>query len=296
MENIVKNVSAKFFKIDENEIIVIKRLLGGRSNLMYLFKIKDSTQLYTFRIPGKNSHVFVDRQVEIKNLELIESLDINSKLVCFDTENGYKISKYINGDCLSDLNVDSYLEEVASLLLSYHNSKITTSNDYNPFERLSNYENLMPSLGYNEDRTRYLKIKNKFLNFKDFLENDILTFCHGDTQTDNIILGDNKKMYLLDWEFAGNNYRFYDIACFGDKDFTYALKLLEKYLKRKPENIEYKRLYLWRCFQCLQWHNVALYKHLIGLSEDLKVDFKMFSDLYTEKAENYFNEALKYHN
>ena len=43
-------------------------------------------------------------------------------------------------------------------------------------------------------------------------------------------------------------------------------------------------------YQCLQWHNVAMYKDLIGLSKDLGVDFKFFADLYLDKATNFLNK------
>ncbi len=296
MEKIIKKQASAFFNVNEEDIIIVERLLGGRSNLMYLFKLASDNTLYTFRIPGKNSEEFVDRNVELSNLNTVKPLSLNSDVLFFDIKTGYKISKFVQGECLTNLDITAHLKDVANLLHKLHDAPIKCVNDYAPFGRLAQYENLMCKLNYKEDRSEYLKIKNDFLKHKDFLEDDTLTVCHGDSQTDNIIISKNNDIYLLDWEFTGNNYAFYDIACFGDKDFNNALNLLEAYLGRKPQNDELKRLYLWRTFQCLQWHNVALYKHLIGLSEELKVDFKFFSDLYTQKALTYYTEAMKFNN
>ena len=97
------------------------------------------------------------------------------------------------------------------------------------------------------------------------------------------------ELRLMDWEFAGNNDPFYDIACFGNNDFNHALALLPVYLGREATISESHRLYFYRAFQCLQWHNVALYKEFIGLSIDLGVDFMFVSNLYLDKAENFLN-------
>ncbi len=293
MENIVIKEASKIFDVSSDKIKVVKRLLGGRSNVMFLFERLDTNELFTFRILGKNANMFVDRDIELKNLEIIKQLNLNSEVIFFDTKTGYKISKYIEGDCLTALNVSDYYTKVANLLHRLHDSSIKASNDYLPFERLEKYESFVKELGFKEDRSAYLNTKNEFLTYRKFLEDDRLTITHGDSQTDNMILDENGKLFLLDWEFTGNNYAFYDIACFGDKDFDNALKLLEIYLNHPPKSEDFKRLYLWRAFQCLQWHNVALYKHLIGLGDELKVDFKFFADLYVTKAIKFLNEAKK---
>ena len=73
-----------------------------------------------------------------------------------------------------------------------------------------------------------------------------------------------------------------------------ALKFLPVYLGREPQAEESRRLYLWRAFQCLQWHNVALYKDLIGLSKDLGLDFNMIAAAYLTKAEQFLSGANQY--
>ncbi len=294
LENIIKDTASQALNVSTNDIEIIERLLGGRSNLMYLFKNTKNDTLYTFRIPGKNAEVFVDRAIEYNNLKLVNELNLNSKVVFFDVEKGYKISEYIIGNTLTDLNVANFYEKVAKTLHKLHNSKIAATNNYQPFKRLEIYENLIYNLDYKDSRHLYLDVKKQFLVNKEFLEDDKLVFCHGDSQTDNIIITNDNELFLLDWEFAGNNYAFYDIACFGDKDFNHAINLLEFYLGKKPSNENLRRLYLWRAFQCLQWHNVALYKHLIGLSEQLKIDFNFFADAYVTKAISFLDQANKY--
>ena len=40
-------------------------------------------------------------------------------------------------------------------------------------------------------------------------------------------------------------------------------------------------------FQTLQWHQVALYKHMIGLGEKIGVDFKALALKYLQIAESF---------
>ncbi len=284
MENLINQKANEIFN---TEITIIKRLMGGRSNYMYL--IEANSKKYTFRVPGKNSEVFANRDIENENINIVDHLNINNKTIYFDKD-GYKISEYVEGTSLSTLNVDEHLQNVSTLLKKVHNSNIKACNDYNPLKRLEIYENLNKG----NEIQKYFTVKEEFLKYWEFLNNHKKVLCHGDSQTDNIILDFNNKLYLLDWEFCGNNDLFYDLACFGDKDFNDALKLLKVYFNNNETNEHYKRLYLWRTFQCLQWHNVALYKDSIGLSKELEVPFLEIAIEYITKANNYLQQSKKY--
>lgn len=274
----MKEVISLIKELTGKDATVDSRLMGGMSNRTYIVTIEDKK--YTFRIPGKKAETFVDRVEEEKNIKKVDALQINNKTVLLDLEGGYKLAEFVEGTPLNELE-DLHLEEVASLLKTLHESDERFENDYDPFNRLSTYELL------NELSEAYYSTKAEFLKHKDYLESLPKVMAHGDSQKSNIVIGD--KCYLLDWEFAGNNDFYYDIACFGNVDFNDAIQLLEVYLGHKPTDEEYNRLTLWRTFQCLQWHNVALYKDLIGLSEELNVPFKAVADKYLEKANNLLN-------
>jgi len=121
------------------------------------------------------------------------------------------------------------------------------------------------------------------------MDSSKLVLSHGDSQISNFV-DTVDGLRLMDWEFTGNNDPYYDIACFGNNDFNHALALLPVYLKKTPTLQDYNRLYFFRAFQTLQWHNVALYKEFIGLSVDLGVDFMFVAGLYLDKAEKFLNE------
>jgi len=291
-EFIIKSELSSYFKVNESELQIIERLKGGMSNSNYVVKINDD--YYTFRIPGKNAFVFVDRQIEAKTLSLIKDLHIDGNLLIkIDLESGYKISHYVEGTPVMFLNPEDYYLSATQLLKQLHESNLVASNDYAPFNRLEHYEALVENEGI-KHQDNYYDILNRFKAFKPYLEGLPKVLCHNDSQPSNFIARPDGSLLLVDWEFGGNNDPLYDVACFGNNDFKYAEGLLPVYLGRTPTKSEWLRLYLWRTFQCLQWHNVALYKEAIGLSQELHLDFKAIAEAYILKANNLFAQALSF--
>ncbi len=285
-EMIITEKCVEVFNVKKEEIKVVKRLMGGMSNYTYIIEI--SGKLYTFRIPGKKGEKFVNRTVEKHNIELVKDLGLNNKTVYFEVESGYKIAEYIEGTPLHELNPLKELEAASIVLHKIHESGLKSDYDYDPLGRLKLYESYLDEYDFNHSK-RYLELKEKFLSYKElYMDNSRLVLSHGDSQVSNFVVTDD-GLRLMDWEFTGNNDPYYDIACFGNSDFDHALALLPVYLGKTPTVEEYNRLYFFRAFQTLQWHNVALYKEFIGLSIDLGVDFMFIAGLYLDKAEKFLS-------
>ncbi|MGL4588816.1 MAG: phosphotransferase [Mycoplasmatales bacterium] len=266
---------------------IIEKFKGGMSNHTYLVENTENSEYYVFRIPGNNAHFFVDFNQEYLNLNQIEELDITNDLLFFNPDNGIKISKYIPGFTPVD-EVD--YPKIVTTLKKIHESGIVFSNDYNHLARLSKYESY-----HNKESDTYELLKAYWQNiYQVFLKKHIDTPCHGDAQFSNLVKSAD-TYFLLDWEFSGMNDPIYDIACFGNVDFNFAILLLNYYYPEVTSE-HYIRLNGWRMFQCLQWYNVALYKHQIGLGKQLGIEFDIVSDKYLKKAtelaeylQNYIN-------
>jgi thiamine kinase-like enzyme len=264
---------------------IVHRLLGGMSNFTYVVEIDGS--LYTIRIPGKGSEHFTNRQEEGEILNIVSKQGFLPKPTYFNKETGYKVAPYVEGTPLHEISTEEKpYELVASTLKKLHTQKAFPY-DYQPLKRLEYYE----SISNNHDDL-YMALKEKFLEVhKKILKKVPLMPCHGDAQPSNFIIGED-QLYLVDWEFAGNNDPIYDIACFGNVVIDEAIALLQKYYAN-PSTNEYQRLYAWRMFQCLQWYNVATYKEEIGLSEELAIDFAAVAQAYLEKAKTFYQNYLE---
>ena len=280
MERQIEQIVTNILK---TKVTYVKRLLGGMSNYTCILK-DENNKYYTFRIPGKNADKFVDRNEEKYNLELLTNFNLTTKTLYLDTNTGYKISEFIEGDILSEVGFESYLDLISESLHQLHNLDCKAYDDYNKLKRLQKYEEYCKELNYKID-DKYYEYKKIYLNLYNEFKDYPKVFSHGDFQPSNLIHKDN-KIYIVDFEFTANNDPYYDIACFGNINFCDAVSLLKVYLNRDYTKEEYKRLIENRLFQTLQWYLVATYKNLIGLSEDLKLDFNKIATNYLIKSKD----------
>lgn len=281
-EKLIKERASHAFNVSEDNVLVKNRLLGGMSHLTYHISIKGVD--YTFRIIGKEGNLFVDRNIEKKNLEIIRPLNLNNDTVYFDEKTGEKAAKFVEGTVLTQLDFKEHLSEVANALKVLHHTDLKPASDYMLIERLALYESFT-----NIRSDKYLDLKNKWLHiYNEERKDKPKVFCHGDAQRSNIVIGD--RLYLLDWEYTGWNEFYYDIASFGNVSFDDALLLLDVYLGRKATKEEADAVRFYRMYQALQWHQVALRKEMIGLSEVLHFDFKMLSEKYLNLADTLYHQ------
>ena len=269
---IVKRVNLLLHATDAK---IVKRLEGGMSNYTYVVECQGVK--YTYRVPGKYAEKFVDRDDELDNIKKVEKLDVNNETVYVELRTGEKLALYVEGTIMSNADIVSYNEMSVKALKKLHESDIQFK-EYNAFERLDSYEKYCRDLGFQHPQ-EYVELRARLDAMRDVYKDVKHVPCHCDYQPTNLVI-DGDKFYILDWEFAGMNDPYYDIACYGNAGFDKALSLLETYLGHKPSNNELRRLYFHRAFQCLQWYNVAMFKEMVGLSKDLNMDFTQVAQMF----------------
>ncbi|MDX9690988.1 MAG: choline kinase family protein [Acholeplasmataceae bacterium] len=280
---LIKQRAAQAFNVSESDVTIINRLLGGMSHLTYHIQINGVD--YTYRVIGKDGNLFVDRKIELENLNRIKPLGLNNETVYFDVESGEKAAKYVEGTVLTQLDFRPYLVKVSETLKTLHHTHLKPASDYGLMDRLNLYET------YTEIKSPlYIELKDKWIKL--YQEEHAMkpkVFCHNDAQRSNMVVS-NDRLYLLDWEYAGLNEFYYDIASFGNVDFNDALELLDVYLGRKATKDEQDSVRFYRMFQALQWHQVALRKEIVGLSLVLHFDFKMLAEKYLNLANTLYHQ------
>ena len=284
-EYIVARVNALLHNQDAK---IVKRLEGGMSN--YTYVVETGGKKYTYRVPGKFAEKFVNRVDEWNNIQEIDKLDLNNKTNYVEIPSGEKLAEYVEGTIMSETDIISYNAMSVAALKKLHNSDIKLK-DYDAFGRLDDDERYCREMGFTHPE-KYLALRRKLEEMRKAYAQVKLVPCHCDYQPTNLVI-DGDKLFVLDWEFAGMNDPFYDIACYGNAGLDKALSLLASYVGHEPTNDELRRLFFHRAFQCLQWYNVAIFKDLVGLSKDLNMDFNqvalMFLGMAKDLIENYEN-------
>ena len=260
---------------------IVMRLEGGMSN--YTYVVECQGKKYTYRVPGKFAERFVDRNEEWANIQEVDRLGLNNVTTYVEIRSGEKLAEYVEGTIMSTTDVVSYNEMSVAALKKIHNSDLKFK-DYNAFGRLDTYQNYCIEMGFKHPQ-EYLDLRNKLEELRKQYVSVPMVPCHCDYQPTNLVISGD-KLYVLDWEFAGMNDPFYDIACYGNAGFDKALSLLEAYVGHKPTEEELKRLYFHRAFQCLQWYNVAIFKDKVGLSKDLNMDFNAVALMFLGMAKD----------
>ena len=258
---------------------IVKRLEGGMSN--YTYVVENEGKMYTYRVPGKFAERFVDRVEEWENIQEVNRLGLNNITEYVEIRSGEKLAEYVEGTIMSTTDVVSYNAMSVAALKKIHGSDLKF-HDYNAFGRLDTYQGYCLEMGFTFPQ-EYLDLRNKLDSLRPTIDSVPKVPCHCDYQPTNLVISGD-KLYVLDWEFAGMNDPFYDIACYGNAGFDKALALLKEYVGREPNKDELQRLYFHRAFQCLQWFNVAIFKDRVGLSKDLNMDFNAVAFMFLGMA------------
>ncbi len=186
----------------------------------------------------------------------MSDLQIDEKLLFYDAKSGFKISKAVsNAKTLTPQTATQYLPSVAQTLKNLHALGAILVNDFNTFEWIEKYEERISAL-HAQFYEGYFTVKKDFFNLSKELQNKIIpkTACHCDCVPENFVLSDaaHKKLFLVDWEYAGNNDPLWDLATFCtacNLNFDDENNFFTAYFNRK---IDQDELFTIRLYQIAQ--------------------------------------------
>lgn len=203
----------------------------GYSNQNYTFQNDNTTYvLRKFILQDR------DRELEYKIQSLAYEKNIAAKPLVLDLDNGLMICEFLKGEHKQTLSKDE-LKEIVKVLKKLHTVKIDS--------KTIALENLFSI--QNEE------VKEAFVALEKYPKE--LVLCHGDLNPKNILFS-NDGSKLIDWEFAGNNDLYFDLAAISvefklsvvDEDYLLASYfLIDGWKKEKLE--AYKTIYTALCKQ-----------------------------------------------
>lgn len=268
-------------KVLGNDAKVIAPLLGGMMNQSFI--VESNNKKYVLYISTKQANEMVNRPLEKQHIDIIHSLNITSRNIYFDAQNGIKINEYIEGSSIDKISQFDY-QKVALLLKKLHSSKTLSPVDYLPFKRFEEYENEAKEY-LTVFQENYLELKEYLLSYKEYLMGQKKVLSHNDAQRSNIIKSDDNKYFIIDFEFVGNNDEIYDIACFGNSQVEEGYELLMNYFDiDELDDDKIRRFYLWRIYISLQWYLVAIVKHYRGEGKTHGFDFLSVANHFLNNA------------
>ena len=274
LENDTIDVAASALDVDKSDIRNITVLKKGMTNRSFLFTCRD--QKYIMRIPGEGTDHLIDRRKEASVYAAIKGKGICEDNVYLNPDNGYKITRYIENSRNCDPLDQEDLRRCMKKLHDFHDLKLKVKHKFDIFDQIKYYEKLWdgaPSV-YRD----YEETLKHVLSLKDYIDKqDIeLTLTHIDAVPDNFMIIDGAKdeensIQLIDWEYAGMQDRYVDIAMFAIYayfDRQQADNLIDLYFEaggqKTDENIR-TRIYAYMAMCGMLWSNWTEYKRCLGL-------------------------------
>lgn len=281
------NVIGEVFCVNNTDVYNIDVLKKGMTNRSFLFSIGD--QRYIMRIPGEGTDNLINRVQEAAVYTVISGRNICDDVAYINPQNGYKITKYLEGARVCDPLNDDDVKKCMDKLRDFHRMQIKVDHEFDVFGQLEFYEQLWKGAAsvyrdYTETKKHVLELK-KYIHA--YAEPKVL--CHIDAVPDNFLFFTNtdgkEEIRLIDWEYAGMQDPHIDIAMFS----IYALynkeqidNLIDIYFEGKCDRKMRIKIYCYVAVCGLLWSNWCEYKRSLG------VEFGEYSLRQYRYAKDYY--------
>lgn len=208
--------AAETLGVKSSEIINISVLKKGMTNRSFLFTCQN--RKYIMRIPGEGTQQLINRRAEAEVYQNLMGKDICDNVIYINSDNGYKITEFIEGARVCDPFSQKDLEICMDKLRAFHEQKFVAKQKFDIFEQIEFYEHLWN--GRVSKYIDYKMTKEQVMSLQSYINaymgEQVLT--HIDAVPDNFLIVDNGKgeneVRLIDWEYAGMQDPHVDIAMF----------------------------------------------------------------------------------
>ncbi len=256
--------------VGPEEIAGISSLKTGMTNRSLLFTCRGTK--YILRIPGEGTGQLISRQEEAAVYRLIQSQGLGGDVLYINPDNGYMISRFIEGARNCDPLNPKETAACMETLRAFHRLGLRVEHEFDIFAHIEFYQQLWE--GRPSAYPDYLQTKENVLRLKPFIdaqvEKKVLT--HIDAVPDNFLFCQNGRgeteIRLIDWEYAAMQDPHVDVAMFclyAMYDRAQADQLIGQYF---PEGCPVKtriKIYCYIAACGLLWSNWCEYKHSLGV-------------------------------
>ncbi|MEM9209532.1 MAG: choline/ethanolamine kinase family protein [Pseudomonadota bacterium] len=189
--------------------VAVEEALSGQTNRS--FKLKSGRGRFVLRLDADHTRAFgLDRTAERRALARAFAAGIGPEMIHSDVGLGILVTRYIAGRTLTraDLENNAVLETIAERLHTLHGlPALGTGFDIAAVAR--GYLAALPN------GSRMRNVAEQLVRLIESLRSDAATsFCHNDIVAANLIAAgsDTRELMLIDWEYAGDNDAFFDLA------------------------------------------------------------------------------------
>lgn len=282
-KNICKVLNCNIADIDNLEVVQ-----KGLTNNSFSFTVNGNK--YIYRIPGYGIPIDINRKLESSIENFVSSINIDDSFIYEDPIEGWKISKFIESNIPFNFKNDRHLN-----ILSKHLRKLN-ENKYCcgvKFDYIEKSQHILENIKHidNDLYLKYNSLFNEIICVSKEIENDNwgTQLSHNDIWEDNLLLDENEKLYLIDWEYAGDTDIGYDLSKLctrSECDISEIESKLIYYFDRKPTEDE-----VFHIIKCV----VVSYFYWVIWAEDMILKghkYNYYLNRYKNIFDTYYEEYL----
>ena len=268
--------------------IKIKSLDGGLTNENFL--ISDDKKKVVVRLGEDIPEHHILRSNELLSTEAAHGAKVGPEVV-FNSE-GVLVIKFINSKTMTSKDVRENIEKILPVIKKVHYE--LPKKLYGPaiffwvFHLIRNYAKFLENKNSN-----YINILKKLLSYNEVLENISspyqIVFGHNDLLPANF-LDDGKKIWLIDWEYAGFNSPLFDlggIASNNDFSEEEETNLLENYFEKKINNDLFRKYHAMKSASLLR---ETMWSMVSEITSKIDFDYSKYTNENLNKFEDSFRQ------
>lgn len=211
------------------DIVKVARFNNALTNDVFLIS-NNKNKAFIFKRLNQQARSEADRQAEFLVQQLTSHHGLTPKVLAHSRH--FKLQQYIEGELIQK-NTDNLFECLANQLSRIHSLPALHA----PQQRLR-FEllRLQQQVSQKIDAALFQKILKLATQLDQESSND--TLCHGDLSLNNVLVGADKKFYILDWEYAVIACAAYDLAfccCINELSAQEFIQLVKSYYHQLPE-------------------------------------------------------------
>jgi len=272
----------------------IKELSGGLTNRNFL--IETPADKYVARVSSNSSDFLaIDRGSEFINTTIAGKGGVGAEVLDYIPGEGLLLISYISGKTYGADDVAANLPRIAISLRNLHALE-PFDHEFNMFNTQSNYLKIVKEQGF--------RVPDGYVDFEPMVAQIKKAFevlfeglvpCNNDLLPGNFI-DDGKKIWLIDYEYSGNNDACFEIGNVWAEAFL-PIEALEElvtayYGAHRPDKVA--RAWLWALMAKYGW---TLWASIQDSVSEIEFDFwewgmSKYDLARTEFTSDYFKKAL----
>lgn len=236
----------KLEKILNEKVYSIEETSYGVTNKNYIVTTENNKYFYR---TSKDSTKIVNKDNEKEALQLLLDEPYFLKPVYFNNDNLITEFQQHPKTFISQRSL-SNIVRIGKLLKEFHSKKFEAENTFDPINQFNNYYKQIDEKPHVLDEFMYI-----IEQFKHVYKADRL--CHNDLVEGNFLFSKD-SLYLIDFEYAGYNDYYFDIASFiseNDLNYEETITFLKAYFT--DEKCNYEKLDIFLHFCDLLWYTWA---------------------------------------